>query len=56
MAPETVIASYNKAYNEARALYEDDQLDEAVEKAEQLLEEEGAVHSCTKEDSLADSC
>jgi hypothetical protein len=42
--------SFNKRYIEARALYEDDRLGEALEKAEQLLEEEGIAHASTNED------
>lgn len=39
MAADPEIRRFNKGYNEARALYEEDKLDEAIARAEELLEE-----------------
>jgi len=47
--PDEVTVFFNKGYNEARALYEDDKLDEAIEKAEALLKDEGIVSASAKE-------
>jgi hypothetical protein len=41
MASDLVTESFNKAFTEARALYDADKLDEAVAKAEELLEDDG---------------
>ncbi|KAM0710376.1 hypothetical protein Q7P35_002738 [Cladosporium inversicolor] len=41
MAPDSVTEVFNKGHNEARALYEEGKLDEAAEKADQLLDDEG---------------
>lgn len=52
MAPDPMTDFLNKGYVEARALYEDDKFGEAIEKAVQLLEEEGIAQASTNEDFL----
>lgn len=52
MAPDSVTEVFNKGHNEARALYEEGKLDEAAEKADQLLDDEGIAHSYTKGEHL----
>jgi hypothetical protein len=49
MAPGPLTESFNKKFVEARALYDNDELDKALEKAEELLEENGNVRVITKE-------
>lgn len=55
MASDPVIEVFNNKYSEARTLYEGDRLDEAVEKAERLLENEGMTRIYTREDCLLTS-
>lgn len=45
MAPDLVTESYNRGYNEARALYEDEKLEEAIATAEAMLEDSGTQHA-----------
>lgn len=52
MASDQVTEFLNKGYVEAQALYEDDRLSEAIEKAEQPLEEQGIARASNIEDFL----
>jgi len=52
MASDPVTEFLNKGYVEARALYEDDKLGEAIERCESLLEDTGIAQIFTNEDFL----